>query len=250
VLHCVFLPPGRATPPTPWAAWLTPAEQARLVALRFEKRRTDWLRGRHAVKEAAARALHERWGTAPPPGRVQVDTEPSGAPLLRVAPEGPGLFGFAPGERLPVAISISHSGGAALALAAAADLALGADLEKIEPRASSFVDDFFAEEEAAACARRGTDLDLAVTAVWCGKEAVLKALHVGLRVDTRDVVCVPERPPPPASPAGTRDTAWSPLRVLRAPAPGWPPIVGWWRARAGFVQAVALRPAAQARGAA
>jgi 4'-phosphopantetheinyl transferase len=141
---------------------------------------------------------------------------------------------------MAVGISISHSGGAVFCVASLRHAPLGVDLERIEPRPPCFVADFFAAEEAEACA--AAERDTLVTAVWCGKEAVLKALHLGLRVDARDVVCVPQ-PPPDARP----DTGWLPIAVRKGPAaPGR--LAGWWRGQAGFVRAVAL--AAPPRGAA
>ena len=65
---------------------------------------------------------------------------------------------------------------------------LGADLEVIEPRADSFVEDYFTPGEQ----QRVPSLPLsqqawAVTLIWSAKEAALKALGKGLRLDTRSV---------------------------------------------------------------
>jgi 4'-phosphopantetheinyl transferase len=240
VLHWVFQAAGEAEPP-PYADWLSEPEQARLGRLRVVKRRLDWLRGRYAVKEAAARALGERWGRAPEAKQLEVDVEPSGAPFLRLGAGAPALFGFRPGARLPVEVSISHSGGAVLAVASADGAAVGADLERIEPRAHCFVEDFFAEEEIAACAGSRERRDLSVTAVWCAKEAVLKALRVGLTVDARTVVCLPVDDLARDEGFAPRVAGFRCFRVVRMPAPRDPPMQGVWRAQDGFVQAFAVR---------
>ena len=70
---------------------------------------------------------------------------------------------------------------------------LGCDLELIEPREGNFLDSFFTVEEMTAVrALRERDLaagDILTTAIWSGKEAVLKALREGLRIDTRRITC-------------------------------------------------------------
>jgi 4'-phosphopantetheinyl transferase len=76
---------------------------------------------------------------------------------------------------------------------------------------------------------------LHVTATWSAKEAVLKALRVGLRVDTRRVCCRVE--PMEAPPNG-----WARFGVVLAPDdwPGQvPALTGWWRAMDHYVLAVA-----------
>jgi 4'-phosphopantetheinyl transferase len=240
----VFRPAAHAAPLPPEAAWLSGDERARAASFRFEKRRLDWLRGRLAAKEAVAALLRAHCGEPPPLAWLQVDADDAGAPYVRLASEAGAHFGWTPGQTLPVSVSISHAQGAVFCVAAPGPAALGGDVERVEPRAPSFVADFFTAAEATACAR-GADRDTAVTAVWCGKEAVLKALRLGLRVDARDVVCVPR----PARGGGFRpDTGWLPLRVLKAPAASPASrIRAWWRAEERFVRAVAIEAGA-ARG--
>ena len=130
---------------------LSPAEQARALAMRFERRRDDFVRGRCAAKRLLGAACEV---LALPGGRPQA---------------------FAGGKALPLFVSISHRDG--LALAAVSELPVGADLELIEPRSAAFVRDFFTAREAA----------LEPNLVWSAKESALKCLGVGLRADTRSV---------------------------------------------------------------
>jgi hypothetical protein len=110
---------------------------------------------------------------------ITVGNDADGAPYLSVDGKG----------RLPVSLSISHRGARAFcALSFSPSLSVGADIERVEPRIPAFVSDFFTSHEAGrvwACAP-GTR-DLLVSVVWSAKEAVLKALRQGLRVDTRRV---------------------------------------------------------------
>ncbi len=90
--------------------------------------------------------------------------------------------------RLPLSLSISHRedcGLAAIALVAGARI--GADIETVEPRDPALVRQFFSESEAAWVAGGG-DVDRTVARIWSAKEAVLKAIGIGLRHDTRDIV--------------------------------------------------------------
>jgi 4'-phosphopantetheinyl transferase len=252
MLHWVFHAPAESEPLPPVAEWLSEAERARALGFRFERRRGDWLRGRRAAKEATAAVIRERWGEPPPHAHLYVDAEPGGAPFVRLALEAPPCFGFDPGQRLPIAISISHRAGAVFCAAAGADEVadrLGADLELVERRAPSFAGDFFCAEEIAACA--GSREDRLVSAVWCAKEAVLKALRLGLAVDTRSVACLPEDTPAHA-PGLEPAAGWRMFRLLRAPGgASESALSGLWRAHGPFVQALACGGwPAQAQGAA
>jgi phosphopantetheinyl transferase len=105
--------------------------------------------------------------------------EPTGAPVVRLADGG----------RLPVGVSISHSVGTAFCAAWAESggvLAVGADLERIAPRPEGLVRDFFRPAEISAweALPPGSARDGFASAVWSAKEAVLKALRLGLSVDT------------------------------------------------------------------
>jgi 4'-phosphopantetheinyl transferase len=199
------------------AGLLSPAEVARFHALKSAKRRRDWLLGRWTAKQLL-RQVMARDGSTVALDAIVVDNDDSGAPVVNDP---------------PFSLSISHSHGYAFCAAVAHPAwPLGADLEWIVPRASTFASDFFTEAEAALVARApAAARDVLMTAIWSAKEAALKALHLGLRVDTRTVAClvepVPERPP-----------VWTPFAIswdaqrLDRPAP---PLAGWWRVSDNFV---------------
>jgi phosphopantetheinyl transferase len=69
---------------------------------------------------------------------------------------------------------------------------IGADIETVEPRDPALVRQFFSESEADRVAGGG-DVDRTVARIWSAKEAVLKAMGIGLRHDTRDIVVGDEK---------------------------------------------------------
>lgn len=127
------------------------------------------------------------------------------------------------GMRLPISLSISHSSELALCALYAPDsdwpatagqpigprphwrdavvddgfpadglVQVGVDIESIEPRSDSFEQAYFAADEMHWIGQALDDEQaLLATITWSAKEAVLKALRLGLTVDTRRVVCLP-----------------------------------------------------------
>lgn len=156
--------------------WLSEDELATLSKMRFSKRRADWLLGRWTAKRTVSACLN----LAPSPeslAAIEICPAPSGAPEV-----------FVSKQPASVTISISHSAGRAVCALARGKVALGCDLEKIEPRSDIFVADYFTQEERAWVARAPKDAESAlVTLIWSAKESVLKALGAGLRLDTRSI---------------------------------------------------------------
>lgn len=147
---------------------LSEAERARLGTIRLPKRRSDWVAGRAAAKRAALALLGPGIGVE----RVHCTVSAGGAPRLAL------------GDRvLPdVALTIAHSGGIAGAIAARR-AAVGLDLELIAQVEPSFVAPTLTQEERASLADLPSAREATVRALrlWTAKEAVLKALRVGLR---------------------------------------------------------------------
>ena len=195
----------------PPAAFLSAAEEAVYAKFRFAERRRKWLIGRRAAKELVARTLASETGRAPPPPRdITVANEPSGAPFAEVRGYG----------RITRDLSLSHRSTFGLAaLAAEPGVALGADLELIVPRDPGLVRDFFSADEAGRVANHtGRAAELEVARIWSAKESVLKAMKLGLRLDTRSVVIGDEHE-----------------------VPQWVPPLPDWRACTAHVQKPALR---------
>ncbi len=211
----------------PFERYLTSDEVDRLGYLRFPKRRTEWLQGRWTIKYLLRHSAPFFAGRSP--RDVQVKNEPEGMPYLEdVNSRSP----------LPVNISISHRDHYAFcALTPEVSLKIGADIELIETRSPSFFEDFFtAREYQQGMVYYGRQRDLWFTLVWSLKEAVLKALGKGLRLDTRCVeiqdigVTLPVK-------AGEANN-WQPVRVIYESEPQiqW---CAWWRKQDRFVYTMA-----------
>jgi 4'-phosphopantetheinyl transferase len=207
-------------------SFLSTSEREIWVPLTFPKRRREWLLGRWTAKRllqlcsSAFRAL--------PLDAITVGNDADGAPYLSVDGKG----------RLPVSLSISHRGARAFcALSFSPSLSVGADIERVEPRIPAFVSDFFTSHEAGrvwACAP-GTR-DLLVSVVWSAKEAVLKALRQGLRVDTRRVEIGHVAG---IAPRRTSPTGWHEVRVS-SELPGTAHPASWWRSDGNDVLTLAV----------
>jgi len=256
---------GDATP-----AWLSAAEQARLHGFKVEKRRRDWLLGRWTAKNLVQRYLAQTTGESPALDTIFIGADADGAPYASCK-----LRGARGEDRLAVSLSISHSHGTAfcglvenvgmgdyaikrleigdwrlgaipqspisnLPLSQSPPLpispSLGCDIEFVEPREPSFVRSYFTAKEMAAVMAVGQNQDMLTTAIWSGKEAVLKALREGLRIDTRRITCrFEEFAAPPQE--------WTPFQIsvdegLTAQFPGfWS---GWWCIKEQFVLTMAL----------
>lgn len=193
------------------------------VALRrytIEKRRSDWRLGRFAAKAAASSWLRVE------PAQVEVLAAPDGAPVAHVG-----------GEPAPVAVSLSHRAGRALAVAGPAAAALGSDLELLEPRSGAFVREWLASPdrgllETLPPPRRS----LAANLMWTAKEAAAKARREGLRLDVRQAAVR-------AFGVSERREGWRRLEVR------WDdgePIEGWWREEPEWVMAVVADPPPEA----
>ncbi len=239
---------------------MTVAERTRFDGFRMPKRRADWLIGRMTAKSvvsaALARVIPGDW----PLRAIEIPSDSNGMPYARIAPEAGPVAGFAPGERLPISVSISHAEEHALCAATWSEPVndgsrptLGVDLGLVEPRSREFVATFFTgDEQRFVCDAPPAERDLRANLVWCAKEAVLKALGLGLTVDTFDLSCLPEgaldRVESPIAPA---DDEWRPFGAICSPAlvPGGAAIRGLWRSFPGFVGALACAESGGARAA-
>jgi 4'-phosphopantetheinyl transferase len=193
--------------------WLGPREADRLAGMRFAKRRNDFLLGRWTAKRAVARCLGL---PQTPQGLAAVEVwnrDPARA-------DGGAPAAFVHGEPAALEVSISDRAGWAVCTVRPGAVAIGCDLELVEPRSARFVADYFtpAECAAVAAARCAQDRDRLANLFWSAKESALKVLRTGLRRDTRSVEVVLER-----EPAGG---GWAALR-LRVDA--GTELGGWWR---------------------
>jgi 4'-phosphopantetheinyl transferase len=110
---------------------------------------------------------------------------------------------------------------------------IGCDLEMVEPRTDAFVADYFTIEEQALVARTSAeDRPRLLALLWSAKESALKALHEGLRLDTRSVVVNPFD--------GSFDlNGWSPLHVRYTAGILFH---GWWHLADNILRTVVASP--------
>lgn len=210
------------------AGLLNPNEQHRLAAMPIAKRRNDWLLGRWTAKRLVQSYIAQHGGARVPLERIVVTNGPDGAPQVQ-ADETHQLLALYNLQLL--SLSISHCDGHAFCALTDGSVRIGADIERITPRAPVFAEDYFTAHELAQLrAAPPASRDMLVTLIWSAKEAVLKALHLGLTVDTRSVSIMP-------GPAPSGRMAWAPLTVLAAPAAIR--LEGWWQVVGEYVLTLA-----------
>lgn len=198
--------------------WLAAGERARVAAFRFPKRRNDWLLGRWTAKRTLLAFLIQAGQVAPEYPSLDIRSAPDGAPepFLHDLPA-------------PLSLALSHSGGQGLCAVAPAGFSLGCDLEAVQPRDASLVEDYFRDEEKALVLQAPfEEQPLMATLIWSAKESALKCLRVGLRRDTRSVsVAI----------ADERRPGWNSLTVSCLESSRV--FYGWWRDNGGCVLTVA-----------
>jgi 4'-phosphopantetheinyl transferase len=223
--------------------WFGPWERSHLATLRFPKRRADWRLGRWTAKHAVAYDLNLPHDARDLAG-IEIRPAASGAPEV-----------FLGSEPANLAISISHRGGTAACAVATGGAMLGCDLEMVEPRSDAFVADYFTMEEQEVVRQAGpADRFALIALIWSAKESALKALHSGLRIDTRSLSValddpntsvlndVPSRAPndPAAMPHFLQP--WGALRVSYMPHHIFH---GWWFRCADLVRTEVSFPPTQ-----
>ena len=161
--------------------WLAPGELLRLDAMRFVKRRSDWRLGRWTAKLAVAAYFRYEF-CQDQLARIEIRSAPCGAPEI-----------YLEGKPAELRISISHRAGLSVCAIAHPGLDLGCDLEVVEARSEAFIADYFTREEQGLLAKTQPDYrSFVASLLWSCKESALKALHEGLRLDTRSVTVFPD----------------------------------------------------------
>jgi 4'-phosphopantetheinyl transferase len=196
--------------------WLTRAEATYVDRLRYTKRRTEYLLRRLTAKHAVAAVL----GLPADPAtlaRVEVWHRPSGAPYV--------LLDGCPCD---LAVSISDRAGWSICLVTRDRIAIGCDLEIVEPRSAAFVGDFLTRvEQDYVTAQSGADARAAAASLhWSAKESALKVLQTGLRRDTRSLEVTVH---------GGQTHGWASMTVRTAEGAALP---GWWRRSGSFLSTV------------
>lgn len=176
----------------PCAALLDEAERAR--ASRFVRPEDH---ARYVASHAALRVILARH-LACDPTEIRFASGPGGKPQLAGAARG--VFAF----------NLSHSGDRAL-IGVTDGSAIGVDVEAIRPISDTLriARSHFAADEAAALQSLPSEaVDQAFFALWTRKEAVVKALGVGLALPL-DRFSVTLPPSPPRLLRGAQGGAWT-----------------------------------------
>lgn len=141
-------------------------------------RRTEWLFGRIAAKDAVRRCLLARYGRKWAAADIRIEPDEAGKPTPQ------GVWRNTCGALMD--ISISHTTGHIVA-AAAPNASLGIDIELTGRTISEeFVAAAFSHNEQELAADSGVGAT-ALFRFWCAKEALSKALGTGLRYGARDL---------------------------------------------------------------
>ena len=202
--------------------WLSPNEAACLNGYALCQAPSDWRLGRWTAKRALSVCLD--W-----PAHPQVFKKMDIRPAASGAPEV-----FFANQPAAVTISLSHRDGIAACAVAMCGAEMGCDLEIVEPHSDAFVADYFTSDEQALVARAAAaDRPWLLALLWSAKESALKALHEGLRLDTRSVTVSPFVP-------AFDLNGWSPLEVRYT---GGRVFQGWWQHAENILRTVvAVQP--------
>jgi len=150
---------------------LSPAEWQQFYHMKgLDRRRTEWLFGRIAAKDAVRSLWQRTHGERPFPADIEIETDEHGRPFARARFDTP--------HEMP-AISITHSDGVIVALASFTP-EVGVDVERIRPRGRRFERLAFDPQERELLEVCDLGRDEAIARFWCAKEAAAKALGRGL----------------------------------------------------------------------
>lgn len=195
--------------------WMNVHELERMATMRFPKRRDDFRLGRWTAK-CAILMVSGFSRDCDMLSRVEIPAAKSGAPEV--------LFDNRP---LPISISISHRADTAACALAFSCVALGCDLEMIEPHSQAFATDYFTREEQDFIRQANTsEKDQLLTLLWSAKESALKAMHEGLRLDTRSLAVNLFNAEHEEDKSISHDRKWHQLRVQCASGATFN---GWWQ---------------------
>lgn len=134
-------------------------------------RRTDWLLGRIAAKEALRQWAKQTFNLELASADIEILPNDLGKPLVN-CPELEAV-GWLPD------ISISHSRGHIIAAVAPVNMQLGIDLERLDvPRPDDWLLGAFTAQELALIPKINQEITVGF---WCAKEAAAKAFGTGLK---------------------------------------------------------------------
>jgi 4'-phosphopantetheinyl transferase len=200
--------------------WLSPTEFTRQQSFRFLKRKQEWLCGRQTAKSLLLKTSKHLQNSQF--SDFSIENYADGSPYV-----------IRNGEVLPGSISISHrSGFASAAWTPNPNDKIGIDLEVIEPKPASFVEDYFTIHETKnVFEQKPEEQPLVSSLIWSAKEAVMKALQTGLRIDTRQIEI--------QIPSGTEFNGWKKLNISVYPG-GYQTVNLFWRQSGLIIITIAI----------
>ncbi|NHJ84295.1 MAG: acyltransferase domain-containing protein [Asgard group archaeon] len=148
-------------------------ELSKWQSFKVEKRKIEWLAGVLTAKKAVQQ-LYPKIDYKD----ILIEKTEFGKPIAMI-----------PNRKTPLKVSITHSNGFAVAIADS-KINTGIDLEKIESRSKSIVDEMLSNEEKETIEQHspGEITDELITKIWTAKEAATKVLGTGLNIDLRDLI--------------------------------------------------------------
>ena len=142
-------------------------------------RRTEWMFGRVAAKEAVRRFLNDHYQARWSDADIRIWADDSGKPHA--------LGKWNDYLSLNLDISIAHTAQFVVAVAAV-NARIGVDVESVgRDLSEEFTAGVFTPEELELAAQ-GANASQAIIRFWCAKEAVSKALGTGIRYSPREMV--------------------------------------------------------------
>ena len=158
----IFFAAADAMPPE---EFLSPGETEQAAGFQFPAKKQGFVLGRLAAKRALGALLEE-----PDLRRIEICAGIYGQPLVRHPRAG------------PVEVTVSHSHGLAVALAYPAEYPMGIDLENVAAvSAQTVIGELGASPpELTWLAKGGMDEATACCVLWTAREALGKALRIGL----------------------------------------------------------------------
>lgn len=204
--------------------WLSLHEREHLAAIRFTKRRDEYITRRWTAKRAVAAVL-DMGRTPADLARIEIRHHATGAPFVQLD-----------GEVIELDVSMTDRSGWAVSvvgsLGSRSAGTVGIDLEVVEPRSARFVADYFTTAEREHVASLPPERhDEIANLIWSAKESALKVRRVGLRVDTRTVEVDLH--------GGTDVDGWTPMTVNGVDGA----MPGWWRRCGVFLLTIAFAEA-------
>ncbi|MHA1211917.1 MAG: SDR family NAD(P)-dependent oxidoreductase, partial [Candidatus Heimdallarchaeota archaeon] len=153
-------------------SFLHPDEQVKFSKFTVEKRKYEWLSGVIAIKTALQKLMPDVAFN-----KIKIEKNELGKPYIKLG-----------SKSKPIHLSITHSNGYAVGIINPTKNT-GIDLEVIEKRSASIIDEVLSPKEQDFLKQQQNDLtDELLTKIWTAKEAATKVLGVGLNIDLHDLI--------------------------------------------------------------